>query len=316
MESESINELALFAGGGGGLLATKYLLGWRTVCYVEKAKYAVEVLKARIRDEYLDDAPIWDDANTFNGQPWAGSVDIVSAGFPCQPFSLAGKRLGDKDERNGWDATIRIIRQVRPTFAWLENVASLTSHPYFGTILGDLAESGYGVIWNCLSAKAVGANHERNRLWILAYPESRSSDVRQLARKAKIYAQGNGKTQSIPNPIERKSRRLSQPKDERKAELGFSSQDVSHTNSERQPKFNASAFTNGSIFIGRSSDERTNDIKPTTRWWRSEPRLGRVAHGIPNRVDRHEILGNAQVPQVVRVAFLSLLDRLIERIKE
>src|SRR3990172_13273064 len=90
IRQRKVNELALFAGAGGGLLASKWLLGWRTVCYVEWETYAVEVLKARIRDGWLDDAPIWDDAFTLDGRPWRGCVDIVTAGFPCQPFSIAG----------------------------------------------------------------------------------------------------------------------------------------------------------------------------------------------------------------------------------
>jgi DNA (cytosine-5)-methyltransferase 1 len=93
-----VNELALFAGAGGGLLATTHLLKWRTVCYVEWDDYCISVLKQRIADGYLHDAPIWDDVRTFDGRPWAGCVDIVTAGFPCQPFSAAGKQQGEDDE--------------------------------------------------------------------------------------------------------------------------------------------------------------------------------------------------------------------------
>jgi len=167
-----LNELALFASVGGGILATKWMLGWRTVCYVEWNKYAVEVLKARIRDGYLDDAPIWDDANKFDGKPWARLVDVVSAGFPCQPFSVAGKGLAENDPRNGWPATIRILREVRPRIAWLENVPGLLSKRYFGTILGELAEAGYDAKWDCVSAEETGAPHKRERLWIVAHAAS------------------------------------------------------------------------------------------------------------------------------------------------
>jgi len=163
-----MHELALFAGVGGGLLATTHLLGWETVCYVENAAYPVEVLKARIRDGLLDDAPIWDDARTFDGKPWAGCVDIITAGFPCQPFSGAGKQRGEHDERNLWPDTIRIIREVGPRYVLLENVSRLLSHQYFGRILGDLAESGYDCRWDCIPASAVGANHQRDRVWIVA----------------------------------------------------------------------------------------------------------------------------------------------------
>lgn len=170
-------ELALFAGAGGGLLATTHLLKWRTVCYVEWNEYCVEVIKQRIKDGYLHDAPIWDNVRTFDGQPWRGCVDIITAGFPCQPFSTAGKRNGHKDERNMWPATIRIIREVRPAWVLLENVPGLLSamdnaatfpHSYFGTVLGDLAQSGYDARWRVLSAAEVGAPHKRDRVFIVA----------------------------------------------------------------------------------------------------------------------------------------------------
>src|SRR5579859_4158515 len=149
-----MNELALYAGGGGGLLASR-LLGWRTVCYVERDPYCVQVIKARIKDGWLDDAPIWDNARTFGGRRWRGLVDVVSGGFPCQPFSGAGNRLADRDPRNLWPATLRIIRAVRPEWCFLENVSRLITYPYFGRILGDLAESGFDCAWECLPASAV-----------------------------------------------------------------------------------------------------------------------------------------------------------------
>ena len=173
-----MNELALFAGAGGGLLATTHLLKWNTVCYVEWDDYCIDVLKARIKDGYLHDAPIWDDVQTFDGHPWAGCVDIITAGFPCQPFSTAGKRNGSNDERNMWPATIRIIREVRPAWVLLENVPGLLSamddtaalpHSYAGTVLGDLAESGYDARWRVLSAAEVGAPHLRDRVFVVAH---------------------------------------------------------------------------------------------------------------------------------------------------
>ncbi len=168
-----MNELALFAGAGGGLLATKWLLGWRTVCYVEYADYPVKVIKARIKDGLLDDAPIWGDVRTFDGKPWRGCVDIITAGFPCQPFSIAGKGKAENDDRNMWPDTIRVIREVRPAWCLLENVTGLlsASHGYYGQILADLAESGYDARWRVLSAAEVGAPHKRDRLWIVAYTE-------------------------------------------------------------------------------------------------------------------------------------------------
>jgi DNA (cytosine-5)-methyltransferase 1 len=166
-----MNELALFAGAGGGILGA-HLLGWRTICAVEKEPYCREVLLRRQRDGVLPLFPIWDDCNTFDGRPWRGLVDVVTAGFPCQPFSFGGKQDAEQDSRDGWPTTIRILGEVKPRFALLENVPGLLSwsHGYFGRILGGLAEIGYDAVWDCLPASAVGAPHRRDRLWVLAYP--------------------------------------------------------------------------------------------------------------------------------------------------
>ena len=166
---ENMNELSLFTGAGGGLLATQHLLGFRTVCYVEIDGYCQEILKARIRDGLLDDAPIWDDVRTFDGRPWRGCVDIVTAGFPCQPFSTAaGVQPGEQDKRNLWPDTIRVIREVQPRWVLLENVPMLLVLRYAGTVFGDLAASGFCVRWDCLHATALGADHRRDRLWVVA----------------------------------------------------------------------------------------------------------------------------------------------------
>jgi DNA (cytosine-5)-methyltransferase 1 len=267
-------ELSLFSGGGGGLLATQHLLGWHTVCYVEWDPYAVDVLKARIRDGYLHDAPIWDDAFTFDGRPWAGLVDIVTAGFPCQPFSVAGKGLAEHDPRNGWPAVIRVLREVRPRYALLENVPGLVSKPYFRRILGELAEAGFDIEQDCISAAEIGANHKRERLWIVAHAKGSEWDIPAIAgqRQEEVHTPGNGKAQSLAN-----------------------------TDSTRQE----TGRTNGRM--GREWIQN-EDRRPTQRgdWWTVEPGICRVADGVPNRVDRLRTLGNGQVPGVAREAWRRL----------
>ena len=170
-----MNELSLFSGIGGGALGSK-LLGHRIIGYVENDPYCQKVLKQRISDGILDAAPVFGDIRDFIGSGFAGTyssmVDLVTAGFPCQPFSVAGKRKGAGDERNMWPSTIECIRIIRPRFAFLENVPGLLSSGYFGRVLGDLAESGYDAKWTCLGADDIGANHRRKRLWILAYADS------------------------------------------------------------------------------------------------------------------------------------------------
>jgi len=162
-----LNELALFAGAGGGILGGK-LLGWRTVCAVEWEPYPASVLCARQNDGFLPPFPIWDDVQTFDGKPWRGIVDVVSGGFPCQDISSAGKGAGIDGERSGmWREMARIIHEVRPRFAFVENSPMLTSRG-LGTVLGDLASMGFDAKWGVLGAADVGANHQRDRIWIVA----------------------------------------------------------------------------------------------------------------------------------------------------
>jgi DNA (cytosine-5)-methyltransferase 1 len=144
---------------------TPLSLPWRTRCAVEIAPYARRILLARQRDGILPAFPIWDDIRTFDGRPWRGHIDVISAGFPCTPFSVAGKREAGDSDKNMWPDTIR-----RPKHLLLENVPGLLaqSHGYMHTILGDLAESGYDCRWDCIPASALGANHQRDRLWIVA----------------------------------------------------------------------------------------------------------------------------------------------------
>jgi len=169
-----LNVLALFAGIGGieyGLskAAARNGIKVRTVCYVERDPYCIEVIKARIRDGLLDDAPIWDDIKEFDGRPWAGCVDLVTGGFPCQDVSCAGKRKGLKGERSGlWFEMLRVIREARPPFVIVENVPGLRSKG-MDRVLADLAESGFDAEWEVLPAAAFGAPHLRERLFIIAY---------------------------------------------------------------------------------------------------------------------------------------------------
>lgn len=206
----ALAEISLFSGAGGGVWASR-VLGHRVVCYVEREPYCVRVLQARIADGSFDDAPIWDDVDTFDGRPWRGLVDVISAGFPCQPFSVAGSNKAGDDERNGWPSTARIIRDVRPRFCFLENVPGLLagSHGYFGAVLGELAELGYDAEWSCLSAAQVGAPHKRDRLWVLATDATgarRPRDRMPVGIKASFassslnYSQAGGPPAWAPEP--------------------------------------------------------------------------------------------------------------------
>lgn len=168
-----IHGLALCSGIGGLELGLRLALGRRytTVCYVEREACAAALLVARMEDKTLDRAPVWDDLRTFKGGPWRGVVDCVTAGFPCQPVSLAGKRRAQADERWLWPQIVRILREVRPRYVFLENVPGLLVQG-FGDVLGDLASLGFDAEWGVFSAAEAGAPHRRERVFVLAYTES------------------------------------------------------------------------------------------------------------------------------------------------
>jgi len=167
-----MNELSLFSGAGGGLLGTK-LLGWNHIGYVEFNEYCQKVLQKRIEEGYLDEAPIFTDVREFlqsgAARQYRGFADVVTAGFPCQPFSVAGKQAAEDDERNMWPQTIEVIRQVRPRYVLLENVPGLLIQPYFRRILSDLAEIFPDIRGASFGNKDIGSGIcNSERLWVVA----------------------------------------------------------------------------------------------------------------------------------------------------
>jgi DNA (cytosine-5)-methyltransferase 1 len=167
-----LRALHLCSGYGGFELGLRLAgIPARTVAHVERDAYAAATLVARMGDQALDQAPIWSDLTTFDGSAWRGRVDLITAGFPCQPFSQAGQRRGVDDERWLWADIAGIVADVGPRFVLLENVPGLVrlGLPH---VLADLADLGFDAEWGLLSAAAVGAPHRRERIWILAYAES------------------------------------------------------------------------------------------------------------------------------------------------
>lgn len=156
-----MNELALFAGYGGGLLGSR-LLDWRTVAAVEIDAAARGCLLARQDDGALEPFPIWDDIRTFDGHPWAGVVDLVSGGFPCQAFSTAAR--GRNNAPDLWPEMLRVVREVRPRFVLAENVQRAP----IAQAARDLRAEGYATRIAPIDAAELGAPHRRVRWWLAA----------------------------------------------------------------------------------------------------------------------------------------------------
>jgi DNA (cytosine-5)-methyltransferase 1 len=181
--TNGLRELALFAGAGGGILGG-HLLGWQTICAVERDAYAAGILAQRQNDGCLPPFPIWSDVTTFDGTAWRGRVDVISGGFPCQDISAAGRGEGISGARSGlWSEFARIIGEVRPRYVYVENSPVLTSRG-LGVVLGNLASLGFDAEWGVLGAVDVGGDHERLRIWIVAYRDGQGLQERKLQQRS------------------------------------------------------------------------------------------------------------------------------------
>ena len=168
MDTSQTNHLSFCAGYGGIDLGLRRVLpGCRTVAYVEIEAFAIANLVAKMEAGELDQAPIWTDVKTFPAEQFHGLVDIISGGYPCQPFSAAGKRLGTDDPRHLWPFLRGAVRAIRPSRVFFENVEGHISLG-LSTVLADLDEDGYEATWGIFSAAEVGASHQRKRVFIMA----------------------------------------------------------------------------------------------------------------------------------------------------
>ena len=341
MKPETLNELALFAGAGGGILGGK-LRGWRTVCAVEWDAYARDVLVARQNDGCLEGFPIWDDIQTFDGRPWRGRVDVVSGGFPCQDISAAGKGAGIEGERSGmWKHMARVVGEILPRYVFVENSPMLVGRG-LAVVIADLAEMGYDVRWGVVGAHHAGAPHKRDRIWLVAYRQGIRRNERKQNRGGSRPRMGERKKQGSGddrrNVADAESQRTGddsqdhgvpdhdstcgccgdvadasgeglqggeQPgtlRDERDREKAHGSASECSGSPGSTLRHAASAgLPHG---IDRSMGQPGTLPQPERPdWWATEPNVGRVAHGVAARVDRLRCIGNGQVPAVVPLAW-------------
>jgi DNA (cytosine-5)-methyltransferase 1 len=280
---------SLFAGIGGfdlGLERAGMECRWQ----VEIDAYASSVLA-----KHWPRVTRWGDVRTFppdDGGSW--QVDLICGGVPCQPVSLAGKKKGAADERWMWGEFLRVVATLGPSIVVAENPASILSNDRgraFAGILAAIRSAGYGVEWHTVSARDVGAPHRRDRVFVVGRKEPSVGEVPVL-RKLPLH-DSRGARSRLPMPadrgVERKSIRapydLADP-----GRTGLQGAVLEHTG-EGLPRPRGRAW--------RDEDEEVSDA--FTGWRPTEPGVCRVAHGIPNRVDRLRCLGNAVVPQVAEV---------------
>jgi len=320
-----MTELSLFSGAGGGVLGTK-LLGWRCIGYVEYNDYCQRVIAQRIRDGIFDDAPIFGDIKAFIGEGYAASyqgvVDVITAGWPCPPVSVAGKREGHDDQRWLWPEVVRCIRKIRPRYFFGENVPGLLSANAgreFNEVLTDLAESGYDCRWRCLSAAELGAPHRRDRLWIVAESSEFGSGRRDngYGSRREIQAPGSGGREKPEVLADTVNNGFFAAKI-RKGYGGNSQKDETRENNGSKPEGSNCASKNVADSASQRKREPADkavadcgnawDEPGRSSWWETEPGLDRVVDGCPDWANRLKAIGNMQVPAVAAKAWRLLND--------
>lgn len=273
-----LTHLSLFSGIGGLDLAAEWA-GFTTVGQCEFADYPTKVL-----EKHWPEVPRWRDIRDLTGESFYDrtglrTVDVISGGFPCQPFSVAGKRRGKSDDRYLWPCMLRVITEIRPAWVVGENVAGIVNMA-LDTVLSDLEGIGYSTQAFIIPACAVDAPHKRDRCAIVA---NTNSTKRERPVKHGYKTGFTGFTDSC--------RTVSDANDR--------SRDV-----RRDRKLQSTE----SVGESRKDYERRTPEHGGGEWWAAEPDVGRVAHGVPSRVDRLRCLGNAVVPQQFYPVFKAIAD--------
>ena len=259
---------SLFAGIGGFDLGLERA-GFQTAWFCEQDEFCQRVLA-----KHWPDVPCYPDIRELKGSD-VEPVEILCGGFPCQDLSYAGRGAGIEGERSGlWSEYARLVGELRPRYVLVENVPALLTRG-LGRVLGDLAALGYDAEWDCIPASAVGAPHRRDRIWLVAYPHGEGPQrhgrfVQRAGKRSVAASSAAPRTGGVADPQGAGQLRKIELENDRAGSGG-------------QAGFDA---------FSRS------DVRRWARCWEIEPNVGRVAYGIPDRVDRLKSLGNALVPQI------------------
>ena len=295
--------LDLFSGIGGfslGLESTGY---FETIAFVEKDKFCQQVLKKNFKD-----IPIESEVRDVKGERYA--ADIITGGFPCQPFSVAGKRRGTDDDRYLWDETIRIIRECKARWFIGENVEGIINIQdgmVLRQVQDDLEKEGFQVQCLVIPASSIGAWHQRKRVWILAYSKhngshrSKGNETIESSNQSKewLFIRDD---QDVSNTNTGFSVRENEEVQARGNTINDGSKDVSNTNEQRTQVQIKRKHT--SIKMSGSSSQKT--------WWQTQSSLCRVPNGLSyeldkDRTNRIKSLGNSIVPLIARELGLAIM---------
>jgi DNA (cytosine-5)-methyltransferase 1 len=301
--------LSLFSGiGGFDYAAYKAGLRFDYHLFSEIEKYSINVFQKN----FPGAIPLGD-VTKIKYDELPKAKYIVCGGFPCQPHSMAGKRKGKDDERDLWFECRRMLRKLRPEIALFENVPGLfTSNGgrFFNRVISDISESGYDTEWCVISAENAGAPHKRERVWIVAYSKGKGvwRETRNIfeangGSDGSLRVKSFGTSISPENMAHPDSTRLQTPRAEQQTTRISgcgkipNSGNIGSIEWKRELRSDQQIAQTGENYRGGEA------VDAFREWWAVEPNVGRVANGIPFRVDRLKCLGNAIVPQVAEMIF-------------
>ena len=302
----TLNHGSLFSGIGGFDLAAQWV-GWNNIFQVEKDKWCRKVLAKN-----FPAVERFADIKDFTGYEYTGRIDIISGGFPCQPFSVAGKRKGKDDDRYLWEEMLRVITTIKPTYVVGENVTGIIGLA-LDTVLSDLEAQDYTTETFIIPACGKNAWHRRDRVWIVAYANSirRQDEQKETGQPLcngkwndTIEEQGRGKQQcrtGKPSSVfpDTKSKLSNERENGNDKEQGKIQLQTGGSNS-----VSTNTYNTGCEEQREPIADGTELFAPKCSSWReAEPGVGRVVDGLPNRVDRLKGIGNAIVPQVAYEIF-------------
>ena len=304
---------SMFSGIGGieiGFEKAGFKTGW----FIERELYAQEILRKQ-----FPGIPIYEDVTEIDFKT-IPEVDIITGGFPCQDISNAGKRVGIEGSRSSlWKYMLEAISTIRPKFAFIENVSALLSRG-LSVVLCDLASIGYDAEWYCVPASAVGAPHQRDRIFILAYSNSYGFNT---SGHGEAQGKNSLSEEWETSPDGERIKRIHETWESCSAmensdgngSAEWNRQDVNRgEESQEYPGHSISASPEVADSCCQRLQRKDKEAGPSTGqgWWAAEPGLDRVANGVPNRVDRIKCLGNAVVPQVAEV-FAQAIKLILEK---
>ena len=303
--------LDLFSGIGGFSLGLESTGFFETIAFVEKDKFCQKVLKKN-----FNNIPIEEDIRNVKGSNY--KADVITGGFPCQPFSVAGKRKGTDDDRYLWDETIRVVRECKPRWFIGENVEGIINIQdgmVLRQVCDDLEKEGFEVQCLIIPASSIGAWHQRKRVWILAYSnnngsyrQKRNETIESSNEQENRLSVGDDK--DVSNSGGKRSQGFNNQQEPSEQKLGFTSnnhdENVWNTKSTRQ---SSSSMGPGKREFGRASSWGK---QCESNWWKAQSKLCGVPNGLSygldkDRANRIKSLGNSIVPPIARQLGLAIM---------